>query len=365
MTESGEVILKSIHVNPSYFYSETDLLNHKILKKDKTQTLNHGDAFSLLQGAYKFKVFIEDGEAPAEVKATIQSVSQTNGSEVKNGSTSAAVAENGSSKEDLDSPVKSAEAKKEDGKVDGKKKPAVSKKPAKKAKNDDDSGDDFKEDEEEEDNDDGDEDYEEEDEDSPKKKKAAPKKGRPARASPKKPAAKKTVYKDYDSEDEDSAQEEEDQSSDDYKPGKGSESDSDWEAERKSSRKTSRGKKSKYVDSEDEESDEEWGRKKKRKTVSKRGAKKRSPPKRKSSRNTGRRRDDSDEEEEEELSDIPSEEDSEDEKPKRGKKTAVSPRGRPKREAAKKGECQLGQNVPQCLMNLFTLIRKPEEEGSR
>jgi len=61
MTDSGDILLTSQHVNPCYYFATDANSTPQILKKDSTQKLTNGDIFSLMASAYKYQVIIEDG----------------------------------------------------------------------------------------------------------------------------------------------------------------------------------------------------------------------------------------------------------------------------------------------------------------
>jgi len=66
LTDSGDILLTSQHVNPCFYYSSDASSTPKVLKKDITQELNDGDIFSLLASSYKYQVIVESGNRSAK-----------------------------------------------------------------------------------------------------------------------------------------------------------------------------------------------------------------------------------------------------------------------------------------------------------
>lgn len=295
LTDSGEVFLTSTHVNPSYYYLESDTNGQKVLKKDKSTQLNSGDAFSLLQSTYKFKVVIAEGEA-----APMPAKTENGASENKSNAVAAKNGDSGVNGKGSDGPKEEAASTSEKAKP---KKPA-----AKVAKEEDEE---FEEEEEEDDDD--------EEEDAPPKGRGKYTKGRPPRMATTAPG-KLTKVDDDDYEDD--WQEDEDDDDDDYNHQ--SASDSDWEMDTKG-RSSTRGRGRRRDDSDDD-SDEDWGSSKKKKKTPKKPARK--PTRRAPARGArkGRKQkyeSDEEEEEEEEL-----DEDEEEETPKKSKKLKPCPEGK-------------------------------------
>ncbi|XP_023244256.1 aprataxin and PNK-like factor [Centruroides sculpturatus] len=71
VTESGDVYLTPIHVNPCFYHPNSEK-TAKILKKDTAQKLEPGDSFSLLPRAFRYQVMMGDYQKDEEQENKIQ-----------------------------------------------------------------------------------------------------------------------------------------------------------------------------------------------------------------------------------------------------------------------------------------------------
>ncbi|KAI7690417.1 hypothetical protein SSS_03764 [Sarcoptes scabiei] len=307
ITKNGEVIITSLHVNPTFYFGQDSESSPKLIKKDNSLTLSNGDIFGFQAQQYKYQVIIEGINGNATVKnvnsgrnnvtnkskTSDENVPQNdnlNGSnnsasskEMKKSDEKEASHQKNSSDSANDKKDTIANSKSDDKTSDAKKR--SSKQAATNPKSSAKDESDYEEEEEEDDDDDVEDDEEEDDDDDeeedeeemkPSKNRrgrnkaptTASYKGRPRRAQ--KQTKSNVSLDDFVASDDDLWRSE---SEDDYKPKRGkkraanSESDSDWEVERKSgrggNRAANRGKKS-YAESESD-SDSDWGKKKKQK----------------------------------------------------------------------------------------------------
>ncbi|KPM11652.1 hypothetical protein QR98_0102250 [Sarcoptes scabiei] len=68
ITKNGEVIITSLHVNPTFYFGQDSESSPKLIKKDNSLTLSNGDIFGFQAQQYKYQVIIEGINGNATVK---------------------------------------------------------------------------------------------------------------------------------------------------------------------------------------------------------------------------------------------------------------------------------------------------------